>query len=85
MAVRPNQLTLIEAQVNAWVDNLCRSYQIEDQEMLLACKGKVKQHVLSRMEAEQLGMDDFTSLLAEGLKMLNRQLEQGEAARTHLK
>jgi hypothetical protein len=85
MAVRPTQLTLIETQVNAWVDNLCRSYHIEDQEMLLACKSKVKQHILSRMEAEQLGMDTFTALLAEGLKMLNRQLEQGEAARTHLK
>lgn len=80
MAVRPSQSTLIDAQVNSWVDNLCRSYKIEDQALLMACKNKVKQHILSRMEAEQLGMDDFSVLLAEGLKMLNRQLERGEAA-----
>lgn len=82
MAVRPSQSTLIDAQVNSWVDNLCRSYRIDDQTMVQACKNKVRQHVLSRMEAEQLGMDDFSILLAEGLKMLNRQLERSHATKT---
>lgn len=85
MAVRPSQAALINAQVSSWVDNLCRSYKIEDQALVQACKSKVKQYILSRMEAQQLGMDDFSGLLAEGLNMLNRQLEQGESVKTQLK
>lgn len=83
MAIRPDQSTLINAQVSSWVDNLCRSYQIEDQDTILACKNKVQQFILSRMEAGQLDMDDFTGLLAEGLKMLNRQLADGWTTREH--
>jgi hypothetical protein len=81
MAVRPSQATLIDTQVSSWVDNLCRSYKIEEPGLIQACKNKVRQHILSRMEAEQLGMDNFSALLAEGLKMLNRQLEQSETAK----
>lgn len=74
MVKLPKTEKFIDAQVISWVENLCRSHNITDPEVIAASKRKVKYFVISRMEEENLGLESLMPLLAEALKTLNQQL-----------
>ena len=72
MAVKLDRI--IEANVASWVRTVCQSNGVHDIETIEASKNKVKHYILDQMEAENIGMDGFTDLLAESLKLLEEQL-----------
>jgi hypothetical protein len=67
---------IIEANVASWVRTVCQSKGVQDAETIDAAKGKVRQYIIDQMEAENIGMEGFTNLLAEGLRLLEEQLEE---------
>ncbi|MBF0255716.1 MAG: hypothetical protein HQL47_04495 [Gammaproteobacteria bacterium] len=76
MAPRPEPKPekIIDVQIASWVENLCASHNISDPEIIGASKRKVKHYIISHMEEQNLDLNSLTPLLADALKILNKQL-----------